>query len=37
MYRFSGLLVVALIFAAKVAPQCMFFHYQPEMPESLRK
>jgi cyclic lactone autoinducer peptide len=37
MYRFSGLLVVALIFAAQVSPMCWFGHYQTEVPASLRK
>jgi len=37
MFRFSGLAIVALIFAAKVEPLCFFFHYQPEVPASLRK
>jgi cyclic lactone autoinducer peptide len=37
MYRFSGILVIALVFAAKITPLCAFFHYQPEVPASLRK
>ncbi len=37
MFRFSGIMAIALVFAAKVSPMCMFFHYQPEMPQSLRK
>jgi cyclic lactone autoinducer peptide len=37
MFRFSGLIAIALIFAAKVTPMCAFFHYQPEVPASLRK
>ncbi|HEX3011848.1 MAG TPA: cyclic lactone autoinducer peptide [Syntrophomonadaceae bacterium] len=37
MYRFSGFLVIALSAVAQVSPQCWFFHYQSEVPTSLRK
>ncbi|MEN6327984.1 MAG: cyclic lactone autoinducer peptide [Syntrophomonas sp.] len=36
-FRFSGLLVAALVFIAQVSPMCVFLHYQSEVPASLRK
>ncbi len=38
-YSFLGIAVVALIFVANVASAsaCFFGHYQPEVPDSLRK
>ncbi|NLG33299.1 MAG: cyclic lactone autoinducer peptide [Syntrophomonadaceae bacterium] len=38
-YRFSGLMVVALVAIAKIGitPLCFFSHYQPEVPDCLRK
>jgi len=39
MYRFSGLMVAALVAFGGIgaSPTCMFLHYQPEVPESLRR
>lgn len=38
-YSILGIAVVALIFIANLASAsaCVFGHYQPEVPESLRK
>ncbi|HBQ86725.1 MAG TPA: hypothetical protein DD811_09645 [Syntrophomonas sp.] len=37
MFQFSGLMVAALVFIAKISPLCMIGHYQSEVPVSLRK
>ncbi len=37
MIQFSGIAAALLLFVAKVSPFCLFGHYQPEVPESLRK
>lgn len=38
-YRLFGFMVAALLFLASVtsASACLISHYQPEVPESLRK
>ncbi len=39
MYRFSGLMVAAFLAIGTIGatPACWFLHYQPEVPESLRR
>lgn len=39
VYRLSGILVTVLVYAAPimVKPACQFFHYQSNVPASLRK
>lgn len=39
MYRFSGLVVAALVLVGNLSAStnCWFSHYQPEVPQSLRK
>ncbi|HWP96605.1 MAG TPA: cyclic lactone autoinducer peptide [Syntrophomonadaceae bacterium] len=36
-FRFSGLLVAILTVVGNMSPMCVLFHYQPEVPASLRK
>lgn len=39
MYKFSGLMIAALVAIGTIGatPTCWFLHYQPEVPETLRK